>query len=275
MNKISIIGLGWLGMPLARALSAQGFEVMGTKTSNEGVLIAQRCGINAFQCQMTPEIECDAVDLAELLSAEILIITLPASRAVSESGDYFKAIENLVDSAIASGVKRVIFTSSTSVYGDQNAELNESGTLRPETAAGKCLANIEQWLHDLPNLTVDILRLSGLVGPDRHPGRFLAGRKALQNGSHRINLVHQEDVIRAIITLVSHPSSGSLYNLSASNHPRRDEYYPWVAAQLKLSPPQFIPDSRPAGGKVVNGEAICRELKFSYLYSDPFRMPAN
>lgn len=47
MKKVAIVGLGWLGMPLAMALSARGWQVTGSKTSPDGVDAARRCGIDA------------------------------------------------------------------------------------------------------------------------------------------------------------------------------------------------------------------------------------
>ncbi|MBT0726880.1 SDR family oxidoreductase [Rosenbergiella australiborealis] len=276
MKKIAIIGLGWLGMPLALALSQRGNEVQGSKTSDDGILAAQRCGISAVKLVMTPDIDCDAEELAQLMSVETLIITLPASRS-SEGGEhYVHSVQNLVDTAIAYGVKRVIFTSSTSVYGEQEGEVVEASPLLPVTPAGKRLVALEQWLHQLPGIDVDILRLSGLVGPDRHPGRFLAGRTGLKNGHHPVNLVHLDDVVDAITLLLDTPVSGATYNLSATLHPRRDEFYPCVAKQLGLIPPTFEPiDTHAPSGKCVNGQAICRTLGFQYRYADPFTMPVG
>lgn len=33
MKKVAIVGLGWLGMPLAMSLSARGWQVTGSKTT--------------------------------------------------------------------------------------------------------------------------------------------------------------------------------------------------------------------------------------------------
>ena len=60
---------------------------------------------------------------------------------------------------------RIIFTSSTSVYGDVEGVVKETTERRPVTASGKVLKELEDWLHNLPGTQVDILRLAGLVGP--------------------------------------------------------------------------------------------------------------
>ena len=183
MKKVAIVGLGWLGMPLAMALSARGWQVTGSKTSPDGVDAARRCGIDAFQLVLSPELECEADDLAALMAVDALVVTLPASRTVQGGEDYMQAVQNVVDTALANKVPRIIFTSSTSVYGSGDGVRKESSALQPETVAGKTLVELENWLHDLPGTSVDIVRLAGLVGPNRHPGRFLAGKTNLENGA--------------------------------------------------------------------------------------------
>lgn len=272
MKKVAIVGLGWLGMPLAMALAARGWQVSGTKTTPDGVDAARRCGIDACQLELTPEIVCDADELESLLKVDVLIVTLPASRTVEGGEKYMQAVQNIVDSALAYNVPRILFTSSTSVYGKGAGVMKESSELVPETVAGKTLVELENWLHGLPNTSVDILRLAGLVGPNRHPGRFLAGKTDLQDGGQGVNLVHLDDVINAIMLLLQTPKGGHVYNLCAPQHPARNQFYPTVAKQLGLTAPTFVADPGEPG-KVIDGGKICHELGFEYSYGDPTVMP--
>lgn len=277
MNRVAIVGLGWLGMPLATALLARGWEVCGSKTTPDGVEAARMCGINAFQLELTPELICDADDLEKLLqNLDALVITLPASRTAASGEFYMQAVQQVVDSALVYDVPRILFTSSTAVYGKGDGVMKESSPTDPQTPAGQTLVALEDWLHDLPGTSVDILRLSGLVGPQRHPGRFLAGKTDVANGNHGVNLVHLDDVIEAIVLLLQTPKGGHIYNLSAPAHPARNIFYPAVAKQLGLTPPTFLPDEpdeKGAAGKIIDGNKICNELGFEYRYADPATMP--
>ncbi|MBE5252446.1 SDR family oxidoreductase [Mixta mediterraneensis] len=273
MKKVAIVGLGWLGMPLAMALTARGWQVTGSKTTPDGVEAARRCGIEAFQLELTPEMICEAEDLEPLLSVDALVVTLPASRTAEGGEKYLQAVQNVVDSALVHHVPRIIFTSSTSVYGNGSGVKKENSPLEPETQAGKTLVTLENWLHDLPGTSVDILRLAGLVGPKRHPGRFLAGKKEVTEGAQGVNLVHLDDVVEAITLLLRTPKGGHVYNLCAPKHPTRAEFYPGVSRQLGLEPPQFLPDERQQSGKLIDGTRICSELGFDYTYDDPVKMP--
>ena len=221
MKKVAIVGLGWLGMPLALSLSARGWQVTGSKTTLDGVEAARMCGIDGYQLQLTPELVCDSDDLDALLDADALVITLPARRTGEGDDFYLQAVQEIVDSALAHNIPRIIFTSSTSVYGETEGSVKETSPLEPVTASGRVLKELETWLHDLPGTSVDILRLAGLVGPERHPGRFLAGKTDVANGAHGVNLVHLEDVISAITLLLQAPKGGHIYNLCAPAHPTR------------------------------------------------------
>lgn len=275
MKKVAIVGLGWLGMPLALSLSARGWQVTGSKTTLDGVEAARMCGINSYQLQLTPELVCDSEDLDELLNVDALVITLPARRTGEGDDFYLQAVQEIVDSALAHQVPRIIFTSSTSVYGEAEGRIKEDFPLSPVTASGRVLKELEQWLHDLPGTSVDILRLAGLVGPERHPGRFLAGKSDVANGGHGVNLVHLEDVISAITLLLQAPKGGHIYNLCAPAHPTREEFYSQMARQLNLVAPAFRAQAKPGHGKLVDGSRICNELGFEYQYPEPLVMPVQ
>ena len=272
MKKVAIVGLGWLGMPLALSFTARGWHVTGSKTSQDGVEAARMCGIESYLLNLEPELMCEPDDLNALMSVDALVITLPARRSGPGETFYLQAMQEIVDSALAYHIPRIIFTSSTSVYGNASGVVKENTPRQPVTASGNTLKDLEDWLHNLPGTSVDILRLAGLVGPARHPGRFLAGKTA-PNGQHGVNLVHLEDVISAITLLLQAPKGGHIYNLCAPGHPTRESFYPAMARQIGLAPPHFLASQDQEKGKVIDGSRICNELGFEYAYPDPLQMP--
>lgn len=273
MKRVAIVGLGWLGMPLALSLSARGYQVTGSKTTLDGVEAARMCGIETYRLYLQPELVCDSDDLEALLNVDALVVTLPARRSGEGDDFYLQAMQEIVDSALAHSVPHIIFTSSTSVYGEGEGNVKETAGLKPITASGKVLKELEDWLHKLPGTSVDILRLAGLVGPERHPGRFLAGKADVANGSHGVNLVHLEDVVSAITLLLQAPKGGRVYNLCAPAHPTREAFYTHMARQIGLEAPSFRKDTVAGRGKLIDGSLICNELGFDYQYPDPLLMP--
>lgn len=273
MKKISIIGLGWLGLPLANALVAEGFQVVGSKTTVDGIEAVRRSGIDCYYLNFTPSIECDPDDLAQLMdNTDVLLILLPPSKIGTDA--YRMAIQQLVDSALSFNIPRLIFSSSTSVYGNVTGVINEQSEMKPDSDSAIALAEIETWLHQLPHIGVDILRLAGLVGDQRHAGRFLAGKKQVKGAKQGVNIVHQEDVISAILLLIRQDNGGNIYNLCAPQHPTRADFYCQAAHQLQLVPPEFSDDSD-SSGKIIDASLICQKLGFEYQYPDPNKMPMS
>lgn len=275
MKKVAIIGLGWLGMPLALSLLARGYQILGSKTTQDGVDAAKMCGIESYPLLLQPQMECDSEAQEALFNVDALILTLPARRSGDGEDFYFQAVQQVVDTALAHGVPRIIFTSSTSVYGESEGTVDENSPLAPATASGRVLKALESWLHSLPGTEVDIVRLAGLVGPGRHPGRFMANKTQVANGHAAVNLVHLSDVIEALALLLEAPKGGHLYNLCAPGHPSRAEFYPQMAKLLGLTPPQFLNEDKIGQGKRVDGNLICRELEMVYRYPDPLKMPLS
>ncbi len=81
MKKVAIVGLGWLGMPLAMSLAARGWQITGSKTTLDGVEAARMSGIESYPLRLEPELVCEADDLDALLDVDALVITLPARRS--------------------------------------------------------------------------------------------------------------------------------------------------------------------------------------------------
>ncbi|NDO80309.1 NAD(P)-dependent oxidoreductase [Citrobacter sp. NCU1] len=272
MKKVAIVGLGWLGMPLAMSLAAKGWQVIGSKTTQDGVDAARMSGIESYPLRLEPDLICETDDLDALMDVDALVVTLPARRSGPGEDFYRQAIQELVDSALAHRIPRILFTSSTSVYGDVQGTVKENMSRNPVTASGRVLRELEDWLHNLPGTSVDILRLAGLVGPGRHPGRFFAGKIA-PDGEQGVNLVHLEDVISAITLLLQAPKGGHIYNICAPAHPARNVFYPQMARLLGMEPPKFRETPEKGRGKIIDGSRICNELGFEYQYPDPLVMP--
>ena len=110
-----------------------------------------------------------------------------------------------------------------------------------------------------------ILRLSGLVGPNRNPARFLAGKKNVANPKNKINLVHQTDVIRFIEQCIQQVVVG-VFNVCSSEHPTREEFYTKVCLSQSLEAPLFALDTEET--RWVSNAKSKSELNFEYQYDN-------
>lgn len=271
MRSVAIVGLGWLGFPLARYLKSLGWEVKGSKRTHEGVETMHLRRLECYQLELTPEIDADPDDLAALFDVDALVINIPPSEYFFNTDSYVTGIQNLVQEALLSNIEHIIFISSTSIFPQQSATFSEEDLPVPSTEVGKALLSIEQSLLNLQDIDVDILRLSGLVGDDRHPVHHLSGRENLANAKQPVNLVHITDCIRAIQLLLETPSYQRLYHLSAPSHPTREEYYCKMAEIFAIPAPHFALDQG-SPQRIITGDKICQELDFIYQYPDPYQM---
>ena len=262
MKSVAIVGLGWLGLPLALHLKELGWCVKGSKQSPDDAQKLHQLGIETYPFSLSDEMKRLPDHIRPLFNVDALIITLPPSRFSSQQ--YCEYLAFLTNQAKKQGVQHLIFTSSTSVFPNISGQFDESSQLSAETEMGKTLIQAEQYLFQSGISHCDILRLAGLIGKQRHPVKFLAGKHNLK-GYSPVNLVHLEDCIQAITALLMNPNGLRTYHLCAPIHPTRAEYYTKAAVFYDLSIPQFeCSDSDPK--RIIMADKICRDLGFAYRY---------
>ena len=271
MKSVAIIGLGWLGFPLARYLQSLGWEVKGSKRTHEGVERMRLQRVESYYLELTPEINADPDDLETLLNVDSLIINIPPSEYFFDLNHYVLSIENLLTEALLHKVQHIIFISSISVYPQISGIFDEEYLPSPTSDVGKALLDIEQKLLNLEDIDVDIIRFAGLVGEDRHPVYHLSGKNDLSGAKQTVNLVHLTDCIRAIQLLLETPTYQRRFNLVAPIHPFKEDFYVKAAEQRKLPLPHFAHEEIEME-RIILANKICHELGFVYQYPDPEKM---
>jgi len=234
---ITIVGLGWLGLPLYQQLANRRFRVSGSKTSVEAVNSLKSKGIAAFRLQLNPEPE--GSDLDQWLNCRTLVINIPPSRGLSEIETLYPAqLRQLVN--LVSPQTKVIFVSSTSVFGAVSGAVDDDSPFQPETASARALVACEEWLQTNRPESV-VVRFAGLYGPDRHPGRFFAGKSDIPEGDAPVNFIHQHDAVRVIEKLITEGHRAININACAPEHPTKKEFYAAAAKAGGFDVPRFLP----------------------------------
>lgn len=271
MKQISILGCGWLGLPLAKSLVEKGFLVKGSTTSIEKLVILKECGIepHIIFLSAVEEFKDDKID-SFLENSEILIIDIPPKLRGDSTENFVGKIQNLLPFIEKSSVKKVIFVSSTSVYSDSSSidNITEETKPNPDTESGKQLLEAELLLLCNSNFKTIILRFGGLIGEDRHPIKFLAGRKNIENPNAPINMIHQTDCIGIIEAILQKAQNDKLecnetFNAVAPYHPKRKEYYHQKAQELNLVLPEFD-ESKVSLGKMILSTKIESFLNYTF-----------
>lgn len=264
-NKISLLGCGWLGYPLAKYLIGKEFNVKASTTSHTKLESFKSDGIDPFLVQFN--VNDQDPELFDFLDSEILVISVPPGRRNASGPDNYRKMAGALRPFLGKGrISKIIFISSTSVYPESNAIITESSAIAPETRSAKAIAEFEKMLNEA-NSKVIILRLAGLIGPGRMPGRFFAGKTNVPNGLAPVNLIHLDDVIVLISKLIDDENAEGIYNGCAPVHPIKEEFYTLAAKSEGLPLPEFIAEKKT--WKVISTERTDKELDFNYKYVSP------
>ena len=263
MTKISILGCGWLGFPLAKALLESGIYVNGSTTSTEKLLSLKNAGISPFLIELE-EVAING-NISEFLEgSQVLIINIPPKLRGTTTENFVAKIKNLIPFIEKSGIKKVLFVSSTSVYSDEFELVTEETIVNPDTESGKQLVSCELLLQNNSNFETTVLRFGGLIGDDRNPIRFLAGRTNIENPNAPINLIHQEDCIGIILKIIESNCWGETFNAVAPFHPSREAYYTQKAKEYDLELPIFA-TSKPSIGKTILSDKLEKVLNYQFI----------
>ncbi|WP_264565929.1 SDR family NAD(P)-dependent oxidoreductase [Flavobacterium sp. N3904] len=263
MTQISILGCGWLGLPLAKAMIENGFSVKGSTTSESKLAILDKFGIHSFLIALSEDKPIG--DVANFLkNSSILIIDIPPKLRGSEKENFVSKIKNVIPYVEKSTIENVLFVSSTSVYGETNATITEETVPKPDTESGKQLLEVESLLQSNSNFKTTVLRFGGLIGEDRNPTKFMAGKVNIENPETPINFIHQEDCIGIILKIISSDSWNEIYNGVSPFHPTREAYYTQKATELSLVLPKFD-HSKPSTKKFVLSNKVETVLGYDFI----------
>lgn len=252
-EKITIIGGGWIGIPLAESLYKEGFDiVMSSRKVDKQVFIKNK-GWSPIGLEFTEaSVSINLLD-NKSLETDVLIIGLPPTGFVN----YPAIISSLLASFPSK--TQVIFLSSTSVYLDTIGLLNEASPRKTNHP----LVQAEE--HVLKQKKYCVLRLGGLIGPGRHPiNQLIKKEMPISDGETPVNLIHQADVIRAVSMLINQKITGETFNLCSPEHPTRKVYYNKAANHFYDKELSFIADGN---GKIIDGSAIENWGGFCYNFS--------
>ncbi len=264
-QQISIVGLGWLGLPLALQLQKKGYTINGSTTSLSQLRLLAK---HSFQtCRIKVEADTITGDWEAFIDeTDTLIINFPPKRIDDIETIHPSQIAQII--ANTPKTTKVIFVSSTSVYQNTNELIDETVTCLPEKASGHALVKAEELLQQHFGSNLTILRLSGLIGPKRHPGRFLSKKRELKNPNIPINLIHQKDAIGLIEAILEQNCFGEIINGCADVHPKRKDFYENAAIKLNLPAPIFG-TSKETYYKIVDNSKSKSLLNFKYQFSNP------
>jgi nucleoside-diphosphate-sugar epimerase len=265
MKHITIIGAGWLGLPLTHHLS-DSCRVFASKTTPAGADALKLEGIRSF-CFHFEHSESPLSDKLIAQQAEVVIGCFPPGFRQNKQDEYAHYWSCLVEQCKIAQVKKLVMISTTGVYPNHPGVMTEqdaSLTLAQDNAdfstSARVLLTAEQHVID-SGLDYAILRFSGLIGPKRHPARFVPKLKQVSSRAPA-NILHLDDAIGSVRYILEQELSG-IFNVTTPETVSKAEFY--QAALDTVSSEAALPPIVAQEDKQISSDKLCR-CGYSFHY---------
>ncbi len=266
-TTISILGCGYVGHPLAKLLVNQGWRVRGATTHTSKLTTLMADGIEPYLLELTPSLK--GHGRVDFFDSDLMVINFPPGRKRPDVVEFLGIAMKSLLSYLGQGyVRKVMFISSTSVYGTGHVRENDAGKTTPSSASGVALLEAENRLRSAADFDTTILRFAGLYGYERSPGNFWSGR-VLPNPQNAVNMLHRDDAVGAAMEIINANCWGEVFNVCAEHHPSRAEFYVQAALNQGIPPPVINVDEPQTHHKVVLSDKIRNQLSYTFKYPNP------
>lgn len=226
MNTLLSIGHGYSAQALARRLLPEGWRIIGTTRTPEGVAALRATGIEARLWPGEP------LPLAE---ATHLLTSVPPGKADPVLAAHGAEIAR-------SGLKWLGYLSTTAVYGHHNGDwVDETTPLAPSTERGAARARAEADWAALGQ-PLHVFRLAGIYGPGRGPFEKVrdgSARRIVKPGQV-FSRIHVEDIANVLHAALNNPHPG-IYNVCDDDPASPEDILGLAARMLNLPEPPMVP----------------------------------
>lgn len=241
--RVLIVGCGYVGIPLGAELARLGHEVVGARRDAAASEELTAAGIIPVVADVTrPE------TFAAITGQFDWVVNAVSSTRGGEDeyrAVYLEGTRNLIAWLAPSSLKKFVYTSSTSVYGQTDGSLvKETSPTQPAGATSRLLVETERLLLDAARdakFPAVILRVAGIYGPERGHlfQQLLRGEaKIAGKGERLINMIHRDDVVGCILSALKSGRAGEVFNACDDEPVAQLHFFRWLSETLgKYMPP--------------------------------------
>jgi nucleoside-diphosphate-sugar epimerase len=267
-----VIGCGYLGRRVAAIWRAEGIEVSAlTRTPQNAAVLAEQGIEPIIGDVLLPE------TLRSLPGTEILLYAVGYDRhsAASKRDVYVRGLANVLE-ARSPRVRRLLYISSTSVYGQDAGEwVDETSETNAASVDGQIVLAAEETVRQAcPKGVATVLRFSGIYGP----GRLLRRIESVRNGEPIaanpdgfLNLIHVDDGATVVSRFAKREALQATYLITDDHPVRRREYYTLLAGLVGGGEPVFQFDA--GGSHIVGMNKRCSNARVKGELGDILRFP--
>lgn len=216
--------------------------------------------------------------LVGLPDVDVVLVSVPHREVGFGEQTHCVGLKNLTD-VLPQGCRKIVYLSTTGVYGRCNEEVvNEETPVSPTRIGPKIAVQAENWLaehrNELP--TSVTLRLAGIYGPGRIPlaQKLKLGEPLAVPQQGYLNLAHVEDIASIICVALDTSLERASYVFSDGSPTERSEFYKYLAGLCGVDEPIFVkpdpndPKVRRATSKRVDPSIIVTETQFKFAFPD-------
>lgn len=243
---------------MAESLADFGFDIKLSTRSTQKAITLNDTAITSY----IVDIDDLSASYANFLDSTVLIINITSK---NDAG-----FAHLISQIETSQIEQVLFISSSSVYNNVNGIVREQDN---QENTDSVLYQIEQLFQSNQHFNTTVLRLSGLIGYSRHPGRFFnkPGKK-INQADTPVNLIHRDDCIGIIHRIIHQGIWGDTFNACADSHPTKRDYYSAMSEQLMLPKPE-VNEVTELSYKIVSNDTLKKRLNYQFIYPDVMLIP--
>ncbi len=266
--RVLIVGCGYVGLPLGAELVRQGHEVFGLRRSSAGDAELQAAGIRPLVGDITrPD---DLVRLPSPFDWVVNVVSSNKGGVDAYREIYLEGTGHLINWLAGQPVKKYIFTSSTSVYGQTNgAMVKEDAATEPASPTSQLLVQTEKLLLEAARsrkFPAVILRVAGIYGPDRGHLflQYLRNEARIAGKGERIlNMIHRDDLVSVVIAALKNGRPGEIYNAVDDEPVAQIHFFRWLSETLGKWMPPFMTEEENANRKrgLTNKKVSNRRMK--------------
>ena len=251
MTNTWIIGCGDTGKRVSHLLQLQGKDVNATSHSTDSSKILVSLGINVFAANLD---EPESLSNLPVNNSDIFYFAPPP-----RSGEQDKRMGNFLDSLDhprnhstssfpenKQTVRRIVYISTTGVYGDQDGNwITEETPTAPGNARSKRRLSAEEQLkaYCITHKTeYMILRVAGIYDLNKLPiNKINAGLKVLEmKTAPASNRIHAADLANICIAAMQSKLHNKIFNVADGNPSSISDYFIQTSRIFNLTPPLEI-----------------------------------
>ncbi len=265
---ILLAGCGDLGTEAGLRFAAAGHRVVGWRRSPEKLPAAIEGVAADLSTAALPAIPADTTAVVVALAAD-------SPTEVAYRTAYVEGLSHVLDALERDGVtpNRVLFVSSTAVYGDAGGGWVDEGTTpAPGGYSGRIMREAEELLLSRlrgTGCTPVVLRLGGIYGPGRTRliDQVRSGAALSPDEPRYTNRIHRDDAAAAIVHLCTMQSMPAPVYVGVDNDPADlGDVLSFLASEMGYPEPPSGPAGEARGGNKRCSNALLRITGFEFTY---------